>query len=103
MTVCGHLTLASREGTKSASSLPFHLIRNISSPDESVAPIILSGFNPLPNPPGDRLERRTGERDLDRPPPIMNHMFHILVWFDETIIRISVYTEKIILVSYLFV
>lgn len=37
-----HLTLACLAGTRSASSLPFHLIKNINSPDESVAPIIRS-------------------------------------------------------------
>merc|ERR1719220_2561141 len=32
--------------------ISFHLIRNINSPDESVAPIILSGSKPLPKPRG---------------------------------------------------
>jgi hypothetical protein len=39
-------------GTRSASSLPFHLIKNISSPEESVAPIIRSGWRPRSNPLG---------------------------------------------------
>ena len=36
MTVWGHLTLASLDGTRSASSEPFHLIRNISSPEKNI-------------------------------------------------------------------
>lgn len=38
--------------TRSASSEPFHLMRNISSPDESVAPMIRSGSSPRSNPRG---------------------------------------------------
>lgn len=44
--------MASRAGTKSASSLPFHLIKNMSSPEESVAPMIRSGSRFLSNPLG---------------------------------------------------
>ena len=40
------LDLASLAGTRSASSEFFHFIRNMSSPLESVAPIILSGSKP---------------------------------------------------------
>ena len=35
MTVCGHFTLASLAGTRSASSLSFPLIKNMSSPDDN--------------------------------------------------------------------
>ena len=38
----GHFMLACLAGTRSASSEPFHLMRNMSSPEESVAPIIRS-------------------------------------------------------------
>ena len=40
---CGHLLLACLAATRSASSLPFHLIRNMRSPEVSVAPIMRSG------------------------------------------------------------
>ena len=52
MTICGHLMLACRDGTRSASSVPFHFIKNINSPLESVAPIILSGSRPRSKPFG---------------------------------------------------
>ena len=42
MTTCGHFAFACLAGTRSASSEPFHLTRNINSPPVSVAPIILS-------------------------------------------------------------
>jgi hypothetical protein len=38
--------------TRSASSDPFHLMRNMSSPDESVAPMIRSGSSPRSKPRG---------------------------------------------------
>ena len=44
--------MASLAGTKSASSEPFHLMRNISSPEESVAPIIRSGSRVRSKPRG---------------------------------------------------
>lgn len=50
MTICGHLLLACFAGTKSASSVSFHFMRNINSPDVSVAPIIRSGMSPRSNP-----------------------------------------------------
>ena len=67
MTVWGIRVLASLAGTRSASSLPFHcktwlivitlklkktLMRNMSSPEESVAPTILSGSRRRSNPRG---------------------------------------------------
>ena len=42
--------LASLDATRSASSDPFHLIKYINSPGESVAPMIFSGSKPRPNP-----------------------------------------------------
>lgn len=50
MTTCGHLRLACFAGTRSASSLSFHFMRNISSPDVSVAPMIFSGTSPRSKP-----------------------------------------------------
>merc|ERR1719367_1320225 len=50
--VWGMRVLASLAGTRSASSLPFHLMRNMSSPEESVAPTILSGSRRRSNPLG---------------------------------------------------
>merc|ERR1712001_45938 len=52
MTVWGHLVFASRAGTKSASSEFFHLMRNINSPEESVAPMMRSGSSLRSNPRG---------------------------------------------------
>ena len=52
MTTCGHLTLASLAGTRSASSEFFHFIRSMSSPLESIAPIICSGSKPRAKPRG---------------------------------------------------
>ena len=49
-TTWGHLTFAWRAETKSASSDPFHLIKNIRSPDESVAPMIFSACKPRSKP-----------------------------------------------------
>uniref|UniRef100_A0A1Y1LXE5 Uncharacterized protein n=1 Tax=Photinus pyralis TaxID=7054 RepID=A0A1Y1LXE5_PHOPY len=50
MTTWGHNTLAFLAATKSASSVPFHFIKNISSPVVSDAPIIFSASNPRSNP-----------------------------------------------------
>lgn len=50
MTICGHLTLACFAGTRSASSVSFHFIKNINSPLVSVAPIMRSGWRPLSKP-----------------------------------------------------
>lgn len=50
MTTCGHCVFAFLAGTRSASSLSFHFIRNISSPDVSVAPMIFSGTSPRSKP-----------------------------------------------------
>ncbi|PSN30298.1 hypothetical protein C0J52_25557, partial [Blattella germanica] len=46
----GQRVLAFLAGTKSASSVPFHFIRNINYPLESVAPIMRSGSKPRSNP-----------------------------------------------------
>lgn len=50
MTTCGQTTLAVLAGTKSASSVPFHFIKNNNSPVVSEAPIIFSASRPLSNP-----------------------------------------------------
>lgn len=50
MTTVGHFTLASVAGTMSASSRPFHLSKNLSSPSASVAPMMRSGSRPRLNP-----------------------------------------------------
>ena len=50
MTISAHLMLASRAGTQSPSSRPFHLMKNMSSPHVSVAPTMLSGSSPRSKP-----------------------------------------------------
>ena len=50
----GHFMFACLAATRSASSLPFHLMRNMSSPLLSVAPMILSAWRPRSKPRGRR-------------------------------------------------
>lgn len=50
MTIWGHFTFAWDDGTKSASSVSFHFIKNISWPLLSVAPRIFSGSKPRSKP-----------------------------------------------------
>ncbi len=48
----GHFMFACLAAARSASSLPFHLMRNMSSPLLSVAPMILSAWRPRSKPRG---------------------------------------------------
>ena len=48
----GHFMFACLAATRSASSLPFHLMRNMSSPELSVAPMMRSACRPRSNPRG---------------------------------------------------
>ncbi len=45
-----YLAFACLAGTRSASSLPLHLTRKCSSPEESVAPMMRSGWRPRSKP-----------------------------------------------------